>query len=119
MKIIEEISERTYDSNETGTVSARSTLVKYGARFFEEAIRDNPDGPVSMVTTRYDTEIAYQVIVGEIDAGDRGRARTIWDRAVTFGATDARCAGGSDFVAAARAQDTVAEAAHVLLSRSR
>jgi hypothetical protein len=94
----------------------RDILTKHGTRFIDEALRDNPDGPVAMVTTRYATEIDYRVIVGELTDGDHGKARVIWDRSVSFGATDARVAGGSDFVAAARAQDEVAFAAHALLN---
>jgi hypothetical protein len=85
-----------------------STLARHGARFVDEALRDHPDGPVVMVTTRYATEIDYRVVVGDPSDGDRGRARVVWDRSVSFGATDARVAGGSDFVAATRAQDEVA-----------
>lgn len=94
--------------------TARTILNRHGARFVDEALRDNPDGPVAMITTRYATEIDYQVIVGHPDSGDRGKSRVIWDRSVAFGATDARVAGGRDFVAAARAQDEVAYAAFVL-----
>jgi hypothetical protein len=106
----------TPEGNVGRTDNLRAILAKHGARFIDEAIRDNPDGPVSAVTTRYATEVDYQVIVGGWDDGDHGKARVIWDRSVSFGATDARCAGGSDFVAAARAQDEVASAAYALLS---
>lgn len=98
---------------------ARSLLARHGARFVDEAIRDNPDGMVSMVTTRYATEIFYQVAIGDPDAGDRGRARIVWDRAVTFGATDRTVAGGHEFVAAARAQDEVSSAAFALMDHAR
>lgn len=94
---------------------ARTILKQHGARFIDEALRDNPDGPVTMVTTRYATEVFYQVLIGDADSGDRGRSRVIWDRAVTFGATDRTVAGGADFVAAARAQADVQHAAYSLL----
>lgn len=95
---------------------AVAILKQHGARFVDEAIRDNPDGPVVMVTTRYATEVDYQVLIGEADSGDRGKSRVIWDRSVTFGATDRTVAGGADFVAAARAQEEVQHAAYSLLN---
>jgi hypothetical protein len=99
----------------TGVERARQLLVKHGARWVDEAIRDNPDGPVMTITTRYATEVDYRVVVGDLQAGDLGKARIVWDRSVTFGATDRTVAGGADFVAAARAQDEVAFALYALL----
>lgn len=88
--------------------SATSRLLQHGAKFIEDAIRDNPDGPVSMLTEIGDCEVTYQVVVGCVDAGDRGRARTVWHREVVFGQTDRTVAGGAAFVEAARAQEDVA-----------
>lgn len=88
----------------------RKLLLGLGARNLDEAITDNPDGPIVMVTSRYATEIHYRVVVGE-----SSDPRIIWDRSVIFGATDRTVAGGADFTAAARAQDEVAQVAHALL----
>lgn len=108
MKIIETVES----SRPSQAERLRAILAKHGVRHLDDAIRDNPDGPVRMITTRYATQIDYQVIVGD---DDMYRGRCIWDRSVTFGATDRTVAGGEDFVAAARAQDEVAQAAHALL----
>jgi hypothetical protein len=92
-----------------------AVLSAHNARHVDDAIRDNPDGPVQMVTTRHATEVDYQVIVGTIESGDLGKSRVIWDRSVTFGSTDRTVAGGADFVAAARAQEEVAFATYALI----
>lgn len=116
-------SELTLKIIETATYYDRriaeravAILKQHGARFVDEAIRDNPDGPVVMVTSRYATEVDYQVLIGDAYSGDRGKSRVIWDRSATFGATDRTVAGGADFVAAARAQEEVQHAAYSLLN---
>jgi hypothetical protein len=111
MKIIETLTTSWTTSN-----NARNILVKHGAQFVAEAIKDNPSGPITMVTTRDATEVTYEVLIGDTYSGDRGESRTIWSRTVKFGATDRTVAGGYDFVTAARAQDEVASAAYVLIS---
>lgn len=98
---------------------AMNALVRQHAKWVDEALRDNPDGPIVMLITRTRTEIDYEVVIGAVDAGDRCRARTIWHDSVTFGHDDAHCAGGSAFVAVARAQDEVAFAALELMELRR
>ena len=85
-----------------------SQLAAAGARFVEEALHDNPDGPIVSLCIRTRTEIEYQVIIGDADSGDHGRSRIVWHREVTFGMTDATVAGGSAFIEASRTQDRVA-----------
>jgi hypothetical protein len=96
---------------------AMNILVRAGAKWVDEAIRDNPDGPITEHTTRTTTEIEYEVTIGH--DGDRGRGRVVWYKTVTFGHNDAHCAGGSAFVAAARESDAVAFAALTLLEARR
>jgi hypothetical protein len=98
---------------------ATNILVSSGAQFVEVAIRDEPDGPVVMLTDISRIEVVYEVVIGDTAAGDRGKARTIWRRAVTFGATDRTVAGGASFVEAAREQERVAWAALDLLESRR
>lgn len=98
---------------------ARSTLRRHVATHVDEALRHNPDGPVQSITTRGACDITYEVVIGDALQGDHGRARrarTIWSRLVVFGQTDRTVAGGADFVDAARVQDEVAAAVHLLLS---
>lgn len=80
------------------------------------ALADNPDGPVQEITSRHACGVDYEVVVGDIAAGDRGQARTVWSKSVTFGATDRTVAGGYDFVAAAREQEAVAWAILALIA---
>lgn len=101
----------------TGAAQAASLLVREGAQFVEQALADNPEGPVAMITTIEQTETIYDVVIGDVDAGDHGRARMIWRKRVTFGQTDATVAGGRAFVEAARSQDAVARAVVTLLRR--
>ncbi len=96
---------------------AMNVLVRSGAKWVDEALRDNPDGPVVMTTVRTRTEIDYEVVVGHSD--DRSKGRCIWTKSVTFGHDDAHCAGGAAFVAAGREQDAVAFAALELLEARR
>lgn len=98
---------------------AQSRLVRAGAQFVEEALRDNPDGPVQMITTISRTDNCFDVVIGDAEWGDRGRARTIWRRIVVFGHTDRTVAGGADHVAAARMQEEVARSALTLLEARR
>lgn len=112
---------RDHSTTETDTMHetlqhARSTLRRHGARVLEEALRDNPDGPIQSITTHGACDITYEVVVGDALLGDHGQARTIWSRTVVFGQTDRTVAGGADFRDAARAQDEVVIAAHLLLS---
>jgi hypothetical protein len=99
---------------------AMNALVRSGAKWVDEALGDNPDGPVVMTTVRTRTEIDYEVIVGDpSDSMSTRSARCIWHRTVAFGHDDAHCAGGSAFVAASREQDAVAFAALELLEARR
>jgi hypothetical protein len=98
---------------------AAEFLVSAGAEFFDEAIRDEPDGPVEMVTDISRTERIYDVVVGGCSTGDHGKARTIWRRTVVYGATDRTVGGGADFVDAALMQERVACAALELLEARR
>lgn len=95
---------------------ARAVLRAHGAQNVEEAVRANPTGPVQTITTRNACDVSYRVVVGDALLGDHGESREIWSRVVPFGQTDETVAGGADFVAAARAQAEVAEAAYALLS---
>ena len=95
---------------------AANVLVRRGAQFVEDALRDNPDGPVRMVIERSRTEIVYTVTIGDPD--DNG-ARSIWCRTVVFGHDDRHCAGGAAFVEVGREQDEVAFAALELLEDRR
>lgn len=64
---------------------------------------------VAMITEIERNEVVYCVVVGgDIHDGDRSGCRVAWQRVVMFGHTDARRAGGSDFVLAARLQEAVA-----------
>jgi hypothetical protein len=98
---------------------AMNVLVRHHAKWVDEALRDNPDGPVVMLITRTKTEIDYEVVIGDPGAGDHGRARTVWHDSVAFGNSDAHCGGGTAFVAAARVQDEVAFAALELMELRR
>ena len=75
---------------------------------------------VMQVTTRDDSSIDYEVRVTlrSLDAAayEEGEGQVaIWRRRIYFGATDARCSGGSDFVLAAREQERCAEWAWLLM----
>jgi hypothetical protein len=96
---------------------AMNILVRAGAKWVDEALRDSPDGPVTMHITRTRTEIEYEVTIGDPD--DRDRGRVIWYREVAFGHDDAHCTGGAAFVAVAREQDAVAFAALELMELRR
>jgi hypothetical protein len=103
-----------------GEARAANVLVRSGAQFVDDAIRDNPDGPVTMHTEISRTEVDYAVVIGSPECSMSARtARTIWHRTVTFGATDRYCAGGAAFVEAARMQETVAWAVLELLEARR
>ena len=117
MTIIEQLQPPTRSVNEA---RAANILVRSGAQFVDEALRDNPDGPVRMHTEISRAEVDYAVVIGcpEDSMGTR-TSRTIWHRTVTFGATDRHCAGGAAFVEAARAQEIVAWSALELLEARR
>jgi hypothetical protein len=83
----------------------------------DEALRDNPDGPITMHTTRTKTEIEYEVTIGHDD--DRSRGRLIWHKTVAFGHDEAHCSAGRAFVEASREQDAVSFAALELLELRR
>lgn len=97
--------------------AAMNVLVRAGAKWVDEALRDNPDGPITEHTTRTRTEIEYEVTIGGSD--DRSRGRVIWHKTVTFGHDDAHCSGGSAFVEAARESSDVAFAALELMELRR
>lgn len=94
---------------------AREILASHGARSIEVALSDNPDGPVQEITSRHACGVEYDVVIGDASYGDRGQARTVWSKSVTFGATDRTVAGGHDFVMAAREQEAVALACLALI----
>jgi len=99
---------------------AANILVRYGAQFVDDGIRDNPDGPVQMHTELSSTDVSYGVTIGDpSDSMSPRTARCIWHRVVTFGHTDRTVAGGAAFVEAARMQETVAWAALDLLEARR
>jgi hypothetical protein len=97
---------------------AMNILVRAGAKWVNEALRDNPDGPITEHTTRTKTEVEYEVTIGIGGLGG-DRSRTIWFKTVTFGADDAHCAGGRAFVEAARESSDVAFAALELMELRR
>ena len=92
---------------------AMNIMVRSGAKWVDEALRDNPDGPIVQHTTRTKTEIEYEVTIGYLD--DRSRGRLIWCKTVTFGHDEAHCSAGRAFVEAGREQDAVAFAALELM----
>lgn len=95
-------------------------LVRAGAQFVDDALRDNPDGPVQMHTEISRTEVAYSVTVGDpSDSMSPRTPRVIWHRTVVFGHTDRTVAGGAAFVEAARMQEAVAWAALDLMEARR
>lgn len=96
---------------------AMNILVHSGAKWVDEAISDNPDGPIVQHTTRTKTEIEYEVTIGYLD--DRSRGRLIWHKTVAFGHDDSHCAGGRAFVEVGREQDAVAFAALELMALRR
>jgi hypothetical protein len=101
-------------------VRAANILVRAGAQFVDEALIDNPDGPVQTHTALSRTDVRYDVTIG--DPSDRitpRTARCIWHRVVTFGHTDRTVAGGTAFVEAARMQEAVAWAALDLMEARR
>lgn len=103
-----------------GVARASNILVQAGAQFVEDALRDNPDGPVQMHTEVSRTDVTYDVVIGDpSDSMSTRGARCIWRRVVTFGHTDRHVAGGAAFVEAARMQDAVAWAALDLLEARR
>lgn len=112
------ILETLHGNSDVSLRQATSRLLSSGCRFVDEALRDNPTGPVQMITGIDHTEITYEVVVGDLDAGDRGKARTVWHRTVTFGHDDRHHAGGAAFVEAAREQDAVAWALVTLIRRA-
>jgi hypothetical protein len=97
--------------------TAMNILVRTGAKWVDEALRDNPDGPITEHTTRTRTEVEYEVTIGYTD--DRNRGRLIWRKTVAFGHDDAHCGGGRAFVEAAREQADVAFAAVELMETRR
>lgn len=99
---------------------AANILVRAGAQFVDEGIRDNPDGPVQMHTEISRTDVSYDVTIGDpSDSMSPRTARCIWHRVVVFGHTDRTVAGGAAFVEAARMQEAVAWAALDLLEARR
>lgn len=96
---------------------AAAILRQHGCKWVLEAIADNPDGPVTMSTDISKQAVEYEVCIG--GPSDRDKGRIIWHKTVWFGATDAHCAGGAAFVAAAREQEHVAWAALELLESAR
>lgn len=90
-------------------------MVRAGAQFVDEALVDNPDGPVQMRTELSRTDVTYTVTIGE----SLRAARCIWHRVVVFGCTDRTVAGGAAFVEAARMQEVVAWAALELMESRR
>lgn len=116
-KISEQLSPPPRGNSEA---RAANILVRAGAQFVDEAIADNPDGPVQMHTELSRTEVSYGVAIG--DSSDSMTPRTdrfIWYRVVTFGHTDRTVAGGAAFVEVARMQEAVAWAALDLLEARR
>lgn len=102
------------------TREAANRLVRVGAQFIEPAIRDNPDGPVQIVTEVSRTGVDYVVYIGDpSDTTSPRSARAIWTRTVAFGHTDRTVAGGAAFVEAARTSDQVAWDALTLLEHRR
>jgi hypothetical protein len=117
MTIVEQLQPPARGDTEA---RAANILVRSGAQFVDEALRSNPDGPVTMHTEISRTEVDYAVVIGCPEDSMSARcARTIWHRTVTFGATDRHCAGGAAFVEAARAQEIVAWSALELLEARR
>lgn len=117
MSIVERLSApgRGDDS-----VRAANILVRCGAQFVDEALRDNPDGPVQMHTEISRADVTYSVCVGDpSDSMSPRSARCIWHRVVVFGHTDRTVAGGAAFVEAARTQEAVAWAALDLMEARR
>lgn len=101
----------------TDPARAANILVRAGAQFVDDAIRDNPDGPVQMHTEISRTDVTYDVTIGDpSDSMSPRSARVIWHRVVTFGHTDRTVAGGAAFVEVARMQEAVAWAALDLLA---
>ena len=99
---------------------AANILVRAGAQFVDDALRDNPDGPIRMHTEFSRAEIIYGVVIGAPSSdGTPSSARCIWQRSVVFGANARHVAGGAAFVEAARQQETIAWAAHELLEARR
>ena len=96
---------------------AMNILVRSGAKWVEEALRDNPDGPIVQHTTRTKTEIEYEVTIGLLD--DRSRGRLIWHKTVAFGHDAAHHAGGYAFVEASREQDAISFAVLELMELRR
>jgi hypothetical protein len=91
-------------------------LVRAGAQFVDDAIRDNPDGPVTRRTEISRAKITYEMMIGCPGNSLSPRAaRYIWRRAVTFGRTNQHCAGGTAFIETARQQEAVAWVALDLL----
>lgn len=99
---------------------ATNVLVRAGAQFVDAALRDNPDGPVTMHTEISRAKVTYEVVIGHPDDSMAPQAaRYIWRRTVAFGSTDRNCAGGVSFTEAARQQEAVAWAALDLLEARR
>jgi hypothetical protein len=99
---------------------AANILVRAGAQFIDDALRDNPAGPIRMHAEISRTEIVYGVVIGAPSTdGTPSSARCIWHRSVKFGANGRHVAGGAAFVEAARQQETIAWAAYELLGARR
>ena len=99
---------------------AANILVRAGAQFVDDALQDNPDGPIRMHAEISRTEIVYDVVIGSPSTdGAPSSARCIWQRSVKFGANGRHVAGGAAFVEAARQQEAIAWATHELLGARR
>jgi hypothetical protein len=100
--------------------TALKVMKEHGARFVDESIAANPNGPILMVSDVSRCEVSYEVVVGlPSDSMSVEGARSIWHRIVPFGASDRHCAGGAAFVEAARAQEAVAWAALEIMEARR
>jgi hypothetical protein len=117
MKISEQLTPPSRGDDEA---RAANILVRAGAQFVDDGIRDNPDGPVQMHTELSRIDVSYDVTIGDpSDSMSPRTARCIWHRVVVFGHTDRTVAGGAAFVEAARTQEAVAWAALDLLEARR
>ena len=74
---------------------AANILVRAGAQFVDDALRDNPAGPIRMHAEISRTEIVYVVVIGAPSTdGAPSSARCIWQRFVKFRVNDRHVAGG-------------------------
>lgn len=46
---------------------AMNLLVRHGAKWVDEALRDNSDGPITEHTTRTRTEVEYEVTIAALE----------------------------------------------------